>query len=85
MLVPMNETKQQESSHGNIGRQSSLSCHDNWVHCVGTEPVPSGDAAATARRRGLKRCQQTHDKCVSASSSGQGPRAPRANSCGAGA
>jgi hypothetical protein len=44
------------------------------------KPVPSGDASTAARGQGLKRCHQARDRRVSASSSGQGPRAPRANS-----
>jgi hypothetical protein len=79
MLIPLNETKHRESSQGSIRRQSSLSCSNPQAHCAGTKPVLSEDAAAAARRHGLKRCHQTRDRYVSASSNGQGPRAPCAN------
>jgi hypothetical protein len=57
-----------------------MSCSDPQVHCAGTKLVPSGDAAVAARKQGLKWCQQTHGRHVSASGCGQEPRAPRANS-----
>jgi hypothetical protein len=79
MLIPTNETRQRESPHGNTGRQGLMSHSDPRMHCVCTELVPSRDVAA-ARRRRLKRCQQTHNRRVSASGSGQEPRAPRGNS-----
>jgi hypothetical protein len=50
------------------------------VYCAGTEPIPSRGAIAATRRQGLKTCQQAGDRRVSASGSGQGPRAPCANS-----
>jgi hypothetical protein len=80
MLFSWKKTKHRESSQENTGCKDSLSRSDPRVHCAGTDLVPSGDAAAAARRRGLKRCQHTHNRHVSASDSRQGPRAPRANS-----
>jgi hypothetical protein len=80
MLIPMNKTRQWESSHGNTGRQGLLSRSDSQMHYAGRELAPSEDTAAVARRRRLKRCQQTHGRRVSASGSGQEPCAPRANS-----
>jgi hypothetical protein len=50
MLIPLNKTKQQESSQRSTGRQSSLLCSNPRAHYAGTEPVPSGNAAAAARR-----------------------------------
>jgi hypothetical protein len=64
MLFLLNKMKYLESSQGSTRSQRSSSCIDPRAHCAGTKPVPSGGAAAAARRQGLKRCHQAHDRCT---------------------